>query len=140
MRDDTNLFDLISTFLSERPNRRVRIRMDVPSPAACIVAGGESRWDAAVRSLLRSAFLVTPIDQPVEIVLRSTSNVVDLEVTDRGYGIPPEDYSAVLEGPELGDVREAVEAASGSLSLVSSERGTTFRLIVPTPGVAERAA
>jgi len=140
MRDDTNLFDLISSFLSERPNRRVRIRMEVTSPAACIVAGAESLWDAAVRSLLRSAFLVTPVDQPVEIVLRTTTDVVDLEVTDRGCGILPEDYSAVLEGPELDDVREAIEAASGSLSLVSSERGTTFRLIVPTPSIAERAA
>jgi hypothetical protein len=138
--DDTNLFDLISTFLSDRPNRRVRIRMDVASPSACVVGGSESRWGAAVRSLLRGAFLVTPIDQPVDIVLRSSGEVVDLEVTDRGCGIPREDYSSVLEGPELDDVRHAVEAAGGSLSLLSSDRGTTFRLIVPTPSLAERAA
>lgn len=140
MGEATNLFDLVSMFISERPQRRVRIRMDVPSPSSCVVAGELEAWDRALRSLIQEAFLATPIDLAVDIVLRATDSVIELDVVDRGCGIPPEDYSSVIEAPELDHLRTALDGAGGSISVVSSERGSTFKLILPAVALAERAA
>jgi len=140
MGEETNLFDLVSMFISDRPQRRVRIRMDVPSPSSCIVAGEPEAWDRAVRSLIQEAFLATPVDLAVDVVLRATRDVIELDVVDRGCGIPPEDYSSVIEAPELDQVRNMLDYAGGSISVVSSDRGSTFKLILPAVTVAERAA
>lgn len=140
MREETNLFDLVSMFISERPQRRVRIRMDVASPSLCVVAGDHDAWDRALRGLIQEAFLATPVDLAVDVVLRATRDVIEVDVVDRGCGIPPEDYSSVIEAPELDPVRSMLDEAGGSLSVVSSSRGSTFKLIVPTVTVAERAA
>jgi signal transduction histidine kinase len=140
MREATNLFDLVSMFISERPQRRVRIRMDVPSPSSCIVAGEPDAWDRALRSLIQEAFLATPVDLAVDVVLRASRDVVELDVIDRGCGILPEDYSSVIEAPELDHLRTVLDSAGGSISVVSSARGSTFKLILPAVAVAERAA
>jgi signal transduction histidine kinase len=140
MREETNLFDLVSMFISERPQRRVRIRMDVPSPSSCVVAGDHDAWDRAVRALIQEAFLATPVDLAVDVILRSSRDVIELDVIDRGCGIPPEDYSSVIEAPELDHLRSVLDRAGGSISVVSSDRGSTFKLILPVVAVAERAA
>ncbi len=140
MREETNLFDLVSMFISERPQRRVRIRMDVATPSACLVAGEPEAWDRALRGLIQEAFLATPVDLAVDVVLRASRDVIELDVIDRGCGIPPEDYLAVIEAPELDPLRSVLDRAGGAISVVSSDRGSTFKLILPAVAVAERAA
>jgi signal transduction histidine kinase len=75
----------------------------------------------------------------VEITARRTARVVTLCVTDHGKGMPAELLERFRKtrgsgGVGLAGMRERVDELGGSLTLRSSERGTTLDVAIPLPG------
>jgi signal transduction histidine kinase len=127
------LHDVVARFPAERV-----VLFDSGDEAREARALGSPReWDTALCDLIRHALIVNPADKMVEVRLRVHSAAVELSVADRGCGILPEDLEAVLEGPALSRVRDAVIPAGGELALASIPRqcGCCVRLWIPTCGV-----
>jgi two-component system sensor histidine kinase KdpD len=40
---------------------------------------------------------LAPADQPIDVIVRSAGSMVEIEVADRGPGIPPEDLDRVFD-------------------------------------------
>jgi signal transduction histidine kinase len=98
-----------------------------------------------LRNLIENALVVSPSDRPVRVVITSAwqgdQPSVQVEVIDKGSGIPPENFDRVFEpffstrsrgtGLGLPIARRLAEAHGGSLTLRSGAGGTTAILMLP---------
>jgi two-component system, OmpR family, sensor histidine kinase KdpD len=99
-------------------------------------------------NLLENATKYTPADSRVEIRAEHVGDHVEVYVSDRGPGIPPEDLERVFErftrghhagigGVGLGlPIARAIAVAHGGrlTALVRAGGGTRFRLVIPVEG------
>jgi two-component system sensor histidine kinase KdpD len=100
-------------------------------------------------NLLENAAKYTPTDSAIEIAARSDESGVQIEVADRGPGLPPGSESRIFEkffrrGPSGGGVglglaicRGIVEAHEGRLVAENrADGGAVFRIRLPIVGTA----
>jgi two-component system sensor histidine kinase KdpD len=100
-------------------------------------------------NLLENAIKYTPSDTPIEIVARHTKGAVEVEVSDRGPGVPTEERDHVFEkfyrltregtqggaGLGLAICRGLVEAHGGRIWVEDrSGGGSRFRFTLPIEG------
>lgn len=111
-----------------------RILWKVPPDTPPILAD-EIYVEQAVRNLLRNAYKYAPPASPIELEVRTTSNMLCICVTDHGPGIPSGQHEAVFQRfvrlpHEHGDrpvgyglglyfVRSLIAAQGGAVTLVS---------------------
>jgi signal transduction histidine kinase len=124
--------------------RRITIEADDASPY--LVLGDASQLERAIANLLTNALKYSADNAPVNARLVRGASNVELDVTDRGIGIPPESVKLLFEryyrttagkghasglGLGLYIARLIVEAHGGRID-VSSEvgQGSTFKLIL----------
>ena len=97
-------------------------------------------------NLLTNATKYSPEGLPIDVVVRSANNDVEIEVKDKGIGIPEKDQKNLFQhffrstnvgtisgtGLGLSIVKRAVEALNGKIKFDSVEnKGTTFSIRIP---------
>ncbi|MEZ5099159.1 MAG: PAS domain S-box protein [Thermoleophilia bacterium] len=135
--------------LGQRPRAEARgIVVDVDVANVPPIPGDRARLGQLVDNLLSNAIKFTPDGGSVGLRVVSAGDVVVLEVSDSGIGIPPDEQARLfdrffrastatsrqIQGTGLGlTITKAIaEAHGGSISFESSEeRGTTFRVGLP---------
>jgi two-component system, OmpR family, sensor histidine kinase SenX3 len=133
--------------IAERAKRR-HIAVTSTLPATAVVAGSEPDLRLMVSNLLDNAVGYNRDGGELDVVLRSVDGAWQLEVTDRGIGIPRQDLDRIFErfyrvdvarsrasggtGLGLAIVRHAVEGHGGSVRVHSIlGEGTTFTVELP---------
>ncbi|NDJ85148.1 MAG: PAS domain S-box protein [Chloroflexi bacterium] len=129
--------------------RQVDLRIDAPSSAETVT------WDRALyerilTNLLSNAFKFSEDD--VIGYLRCQEATIQIQVQDRGVGIPPEEQAHIFEafyrgrnaefvpgvGIGLFTVQRAVQAHGGEITCASAPgKGTTFSLDMPRHAAAD---
>src|SRR5690606_41099547 len=74
-----------------------RIHIEVTGEQGLTAYGSESQLVTAVANLAENAVAYSPEGSRVVLTLRREDDVVAVEVTDRGIGIPPEDLDRIFE-------------------------------------------
>jgi signal transduction histidine kinase len=122
------------------------------------VAGDRARIGQLMDNLVSNALKFTPEAGRVDVRIRVADRFVEIEVSDTGIGIPPEEQDHVFErffraqdahvqavqgtGLGLAIAKAVVEAHHGRISVESQEgEGTTFRVELPLrePDAARKA-
>jgi two-component system sensor histidine kinase GlrK len=109
-----------------------------------------------VDNLLTNAIKYTPHYGRIDVGLTARDTVAVIDVSDSGPGVDAADrqrifepfgqgsaaYESSVKGTGLGlsIAREYVEAHSGTIELLDSERGAHFRVVLPIAGPADVAA
>jgi two-component system OmpR family sensor kinase len=126
------------------------VTLDLPEGDA-VVHGSPDDLHRLVLNLVENAMLHTPQGTPVTVSLRAGGGSVDLEVSDRGPGVPPERRERIFErfareggdasptgsGLGLAIVRAVAEAHGGSVEVRDAPGGgALFAVSLPhrTPG------
>ncbi len=121
--------------------------LDLPEPAIVAVVDG-SKIEQVLRNLLENAANYSPAGSTIAVGLRCQGDAWELQVTDEGIGIAPEDQEHIFErfyrardarvtrihgaGLGLAICQEIVAAHGGTLRVESRlDRGTTFVLRLP---------
>jgi two-component system sensor histidine kinase SenX3 len=131
--------------------RRVEIRAREPSNRLTVL-GDRRQLVSAVANLLDNAVKYSDEDSSVDVVARTDGRMVELDVRDRGVGIPARDQERIFErfyrvdrargrdtggtGLGLAIVRHVVSNHEGNVRVRSREgEGSTFTLYLPAgPG------
>jgi signal transduction histidine kinase len=127
--------------------RARRIEVEIDEAADHAVLGDPSRLERVVTNLLTNALEYSADDSPVKVRLARKGNTVEIAVSDRGVGIPPESMKVLFDRyyrTEAGKARATglglglyiarmIAEAHGARIEVESEvgKGSTFRLILP---------
>ncbi len=82
--------------LSPDRGDRIAIRLAV-EPADLVVVGDAERVHQVVTNILHNALRHSPSDGSIEVMARTNSNGVRIEVSDEGPGIPTEEAGRVFE-------------------------------------------
>ena len=107
---------------------------------------GQARLQTVLANLLDNAVKFTPEGGAVRLAVHREGGEAVATVADTGVGIPADEQRAIFErfhrarnvsaypgnGLGLAIVKAAVERAGGTVSFVSSEAGTAFRVALPT--------
>jgi signal transduction histidine kinase len=124
----------------------VEVRAHV-SEALPTIRGDADRLRQVLANLVDNAVKYSPAGETVEVLATSSNGEVQVCVTDRGPGIPPDDQRLIFEkfgrartgktipGTGLGlfIARSIVEAHGGSLDVRSAvDQGSTFTLSLPS--------
>jgi signal transduction histidine kinase len=131
---------------------RGRIRIHCPSDLRAVA--DEQLLRVSVANLVRNALDHSPEDGLVELSALRWSDRIAIEVTDQGPGVAPEERERIFDpfirskasrargagGAGLGlfIARRLIEAQRGSIEVLVTEEGTTFRVLIPT--VSEQTA
>ena len=115
----------------------------VPSPARVVVRADVTQLTHAVQQLVRNAVLFTPSGGDVSVSVAG-GPAPAVEIADTGVGVPADELPYVFQrfyrgrharqqavpgvGLGLHTARQAATAHGGTVTLSSSERGTTARL------------
>jgi two-component system OmpR family sensor kinase len=127
------------------PDRPIRLEADEPVP----VEADEDRLKQVLDNLLANARAHTAPGTPVTVRVAGRDGTAALEVADEGPGIAPEDRAHVFErffradesrsrdggggaGLGLAIAAEIARAHGGTLELVPTDIGATFRLTMPS--------
>jgi PAS domain S-box-containing protein len=133
----------------------VDVVLEVEGPAR--LHGDRARLGQLLDNLVSNAIKFTLAGGAVRVRVSSTAGAAVLEVADSGIGIPPEEEEKLfdrffrastatareIQGTGLGlTITKAIaEGHGGQISFTSEEGlGTTFRVELPLPAAAERAA
>jgi signal transduction histidine kinase len=148
---DALVGDMVEAMRTEADNRGVRVEADLPENRLLAEANPE-KVQRVLFNLIQNAIRHTPADGSVTVRARSSSGEVEVEVTDQGTGIAPDDRPHVFEpfyrggtdssrttngaGLGLAISRAIVEAHGGRIWLESSGAGTRMRFTLrsPVPG------
>jgi two-component system, OmpR family, sensor kinase len=134
------------------PDREISLEAGAP----VLVEADEDRLKQILDNLLANARVHTAPRTPVTVRVAERESAAVLEVADEGPGVPPEDRGRVFErfyradesrsriagggaGLGLAIAAEIARAHGGTLELVPTERGATFRLTLPPPAGEEPA-
>lgn len=126
---------------------RVGVSLTTIAPPALITAD-PIRLRQAVGNLITNAIRHTPAGGKINIIARTTSAALFIDVSDTGPGIPPEQQALIFErfwradksrsrqtggsGLGLSIVRKLAEAHGGSVTVTSPPgRGATFTIELP---------
>lgn len=144
-----DLRDIVAGAVDSLPDASVqRLTIEVDARSSHVVLAEASRLERVVTNLLTNALKYSAATAPVKVRLSGDGRLVELEVVDRGIGIPPESLKRLFEryyraaggkasagglGLGLYIARLIVEAHSGQLSVASElGRGSTFKLELPS--------
>jgi two-component system sensor histidine kinase KdpD len=131
---------------SRLEGRRVDVKLDPDLPPALL---DDLLIGQVLINLLENAIKYTPRDTPIEIVLQRRADEVEIEVDDRGPGVPPAERDHIFEkfyrlkrepsdggaGLGLAICRGFVEAHGGRMWVEDrSGGGSRFRLTLPVEG------
>ena len=134
--------------------RGKHIEVAVGGERGAVVYGDRDRLVRAVRNLLDNAIAYSPEGTAVGLGVRRRGGLVEIGVTDRGFGIPVNEQDRVFErfyridparsretggtGLGLAIVKHVVENHGGDVQLWSRPgHGSTFTLRLPDPTVTE---
>jgi signal transduction histidine kinase len=136
-----------------RPDRRVKIRNQVPADLPAVEADRE-RIHQVLFNLLDNAHRFTPPGGVVIVRAVRDNGSCEVTVQDTGPGIPEEHLPLVFErfyrvdpsrsrddggtGIGLAIARSVVEAHGGRIWAESGARGSTFRFVLPVDGPSDR--
>ena len=147
-REARDLRELVAGVVNRMDDpRRRRITFDPDGESPFVVLADTSRLERVVENLLTNALKYSAEEAPVKVRLARKGSAVELDVSDRGIGIAPENVKMLFDryyrtsagkarasglGLGLYIARLIVEAHGGRID-VSSEvgKGSTFSLVMP---------
>lgn len=147
---DALVGDTVEAMRTEADTRGVRVRTDLPGDELLAEANPE-KVQRVLFNLIQNAIRHTPADGSVTVRARSLSGEVEVEVTDEGAGIAPDDRPHVFEpfyrggtdssrttegaGLGLAISRAIVEAHGGRIWLepAATGPGTRMRFTLRSP-------
>jgi signal transduction histidine kinase len=140
------LDETVAAMRAEADAKGVAVAADLqplPRPARA----DPERLQRVLFNLIQNAIRHTPTDGSVTVRAESAGEWVEIEVSDTGAGIPPEDRERLFEPFVRGDTggeqdngaglglalcRAIVEAHGGRIWLADSDVGTRVRFVIPT--------
>ena len=133
---------IIDTVRNLQPRAtRTAVTLNIEHDGAAVIQGDRDRLKQALINLLDNALRATPPGGSVTLATSHYHNTIIVDVSDTGYGIPPDLRNAVWErgvrgseggsGLGLAIVRAVVEAHGGVAELIPSEQGAHIRLSFP---------
>jgi PAS domain S-box-containing protein len=148
-RQACDLRDLVAGVVGRMDNDRARrITIETDGAPTYLVMADVLRLERVVANLLTNALKYSGDDAPVHARLARRGSAVELDVVDRGIGIPPESVTMLFEryyrtkagearasglGLGLYIARLIAEAHSGRIAVTSEVgRGSTFTLALPS--------
>jgi two-component system OmpR family sensor kinase len=136
--------DVVHDAQAADPTRALSLIADV---ATCAVEGDAHHLTQVLANLLGNARVHTPPGTPVHVHLGVDGHDAVLDVSDEGPGIDPADWARVFDrfyradpsrtrasggsGLGLAIVAGIVSAHGGSVAIVESDHGATFRVRLP---------
>ena len=138
---------LVKSFTALANKKYIRYKIDLPSQRVLLYFDHD-KLEKIVNNLLSNAFKYTPDFGTVELKLTEESNVVSLQVSDSGIGIPDDEAEYIFnryyrvnnkqttrnEGTGIGLslARELAQLHKGSIMLVKGQqKGATFKVWLP---------
>lgn len=137
------VLDAVELYAPSAAERDIRVRTDLHSAP---VRGDRDQLFQAVVNLLDNALKYAPTDSDVDVSLAASPAGVELQVDDRGPGIPEADRDRVFDrfqrleshrgspgvGLGLSLVRAIAQRHGGRVLLLDRAPGLRVRLILPT--------
>ena len=147
LRQASDVQDLVGTALEQLSNRTVSrpVEVDIP-PNLPFVSVDFGLIVQTLVNIIDNALKYSPADSPIEIKAGNIDNEIQIEIADRGFGIPPGDLLQVFDkfyridhpgsvagtGLGLSICKGIVEAHGGRIVAENREGGgTIIRLILP---------
>ncbi len=142
----------VATLFSSDPRHPLQLELPADLPP---VAADRDRIKQVLQNLLSNAIKFSPAGGDVTIAARATANEVEIEVRDRGLGIPADAMPRLFgkfyrvdasDRREIGGTglglalcKEIVEAHHGRIWAESADRGSVFRFTLPVRSAAQPA-
>lgn len=130
--------ECVAALSVESARKRVKLQVEGETLAVPIL------WplDASqvITNILLNALAYSPIGSTVRLQVDSTPELVRLDVSDEGPGVPPERRQSIFEGDSTRDggagvglshSRQVAERRGGDVELLSSPKGASFRVTWP---------
>jgi two-component system sensor histidine kinase KdpD len=147
LKQASDVQDLVGTALEQLGNRTVSrpIEVDIPQNLPFVSVDFGLIVQTLV-NIIDNALKYSPAESPIEIKARNINNEIQIEIADRGFGIPPQDLLQIFDkfyridhpgsvagtGLGLSICKGIVEAHGGRIVAENREGGgTIIRLILP---------
>jgi signal transduction histidine kinase len=128
-----------------------RVRFDLDIAVDATVIGDRAEIYEAIANVVDNARKYAP-DSPITLRVRAAGTAVEIDVADAGPGIPAEDRPAVFDrfyrGASRGEVegsglglaiaKRVIERAGGTLTLLDTVQGATFRFRLRADSIRAR--
>ncbi|QXD16272.1 response regulator [Rhodocaloribacter litoris] len=141
------VYELAQAFLPLAERKGVALLVDVP-PEPVLVYFDHDQLEKVIGNLLSNAFKFTPEGGTVRVTVNADAEAAEVQVSDTGPGIAPEDLDHIFDrfyradestahrqpgtGIGLALVKELVELHGGTIRAESTVgEGTTFRVRLP---------
>ncbi len=143
---DELIGETVAAMRAPAEERGVRLAAELP-PGHVVAAADAEKVQRVLFNLIQNAIRHTPADGSVTVRARPHGGNVEVEVSDDGEGIPPEDGERVFEAFYRGDAsrgedgaglglaisRAIVEAHGGRIWLEDAMPGTRVKFTLPAP-------
>jgi len=141
--------EVLSLYQAKLHAKGIRVHNQVERAQPILGSRGELRQVLA--NLVANALDVLPAGGALDISAGEAGGNVQLQVSDNGPGIPPENLNRVFEPffttkAELGTglglwvSRQIVEKHGGTIAVESSRNGTCFTICLPSASQLSRAS
>jgi len=142
---EIDLQEIRSTVSGYFPNNQIDIQVDAESDRIKSTLSSIA-LESIIRSLIGNSIKHCGQEVSVAVTLRaimSPEKQLQIDVADDGSGIPDSIKKQIFEeffttdldrtsgGMGLANVKKLLEASSGSIALIESSKGSTFRLSIP---------
>ena len=141
--------DVVDLFAAEAEDRGFSLTLGASDRAGCLVRGDHQLLSQIISNLIQNSLTHVPGGGPIEVVVACAQGRVELVVSDRGPGIPPDERDKVLrrlyrleqsrttQGNGLGlSLVAAICALHGAeLTLGGDASGLTVTVAFPAPAV-----